>query len=197
IWVDIYLASGTGVGTASIFKGTITYNRTWMDFADTDGPAIGKRLLHDAEFAVVAAGSNERTSIPARPGTTGGHNDKAGRRMISNIGCEDCCGALWQWLDEQSYRYNANTHSHTENATAVYTQNAATGDASSVPGSGFIILPGDRGSTRIQDTTGDVKLSAGGAWGEDRDAGSRCRSSLDFRWTVAPHIGARFAADPL
>lgn len=31
------------------------------------------------------------------PNTTGGHVDTAGRRMISNIGLEDCCGVLWQF----------------------------------------------------------------------------------------------------
>ena len=30
----------------------------------------------------------------------GGHVDTAGRRMISFIGCEECCGYLTQWLDE-------------------------------------------------------------------------------------------------
>ena len=29
--------------------------------------------------------------------TTGGFKDTAGRRMISHIGAEDCCGNLYQW----------------------------------------------------------------------------------------------------
>jgi hypothetical protein len=46
-----------------------------------------------------AKGSNEQTTIQgaADPNTTGGHVDTAGRRMISNIGLEDCCGVLWQF----------------------------------------------------------------------------------------------------
>jgi hypothetical protein len=104
-WVDIYLASGTGATTASVNGGTISDTRTWNDFVD-DGAAAGKRLLDDGEFQAIAAGSNEQTNIAgsADPVTTGGHVDTASRRMVSHIGCEDCCGVMWQWLRDQSFR---------------------------------------------------------------------------------------------
>ena len=103
VWVDIYLASGTGVSTASVNGATITDTRNWLDFVD-DGGAVGKRLLTDPEFMMISSGSNQATNIygSADPVTTGGHSDTAMRRMISNIGCEDCCGALWQWIDYPS-----------------------------------------------------------------------------------------------
>ena len=106
-WVDIYLASGTGASTASVNGGTISDTRTWNDFVD-DGAAVKKRFLRDAEFQIIAAGSNEQTTITGSvdPVTTGGHVDTAARRMISNIGCEDCAGAMYQWLDEQSFQCN-------------------------------------------------------------------------------------------
>ena len=109
-WVDIYLASGTGTGTTSVNGGTISDMRDWNDFV-ADGYAVGKRLLTDAEFQRIAAGSNEETSIStsADPVTTGGHSDTAARRMIANNGCEDCCGAVSQWLRDQSYRFDAGT----------------------------------------------------------------------------------------
>jgi len=96
-WVDIYLASGTGSSTTSVYGGTISDTRNWMDFVD-DGAAVKKRMLDDGEFQAVAAGSNEGTNITgsADPGTSGGHSDTASRRMISNIGCEDCAGVEWQ-----------------------------------------------------------------------------------------------------
>jgi hypothetical protein len=105
IWVMVYLASGTGASTTSVNGGTISDTRDWMSFVD-DFAAIGCRMLEDDEFQVIAAGSNEETNIvgSADPVTTGGHSDTAGRRMISNIGCEDCCGAMWQWLRTQSFR---------------------------------------------------------------------------------------------
>jgi len=129
LWVDIYLPSGTGANTKSVNGGTISDTRNHMDFVD-DGIAVGKRLLKDREFQSAAAGSNEETNIAgsADPGTTTGHVDTAGRRMISNIGCEDCCGALWQWLDEQSYRFDGGALSIiTASATLTITHAASPG----------------------------------------------------------------------
>ena len=37
--------------------------------------------------------------------------DTAGTRMISVYGIEDCCGALWQWLNDSNYRYDLGTPS--------------------------------------------------------------------------------------
>ena len=107
VWVDIYLQSSTGATSASVYGATITDTRNWMDFVD-DLALVKKRLLGDDEFAAIAEGSNQKTNIAgsADPVTTGGYADTAGRRMVSNIGCEDCCGALWQWLRDQSYRFD-------------------------------------------------------------------------------------------
>lgn len=124
--IDIYLASGTGASTTSVNGGTISDTRTWMDFVD-DGYAVKKRLLDDAEFQMIATGSNEETNITgsADPVTTSGHVNTASRRMISNIGCEDCTGAMWQWLKDQSYRYDGGAHTHvfTGAALATHTHN--------------------------------------------------------------------------
>jgi hypothetical protein len=173
LWVDIYLASGTGTSTASVNGGTISDTRDWNDFVD-DGGAVGKRLLTDSEFQLIAAGSNEETNIVGSgdPGTTGGHSDTAGRRMISNIGCEDCCGALLQWLLDQSSMYSA-------------------------AGAGWYDLPGSKGQLYRPANTEDVKLIAGGAWGNAAYAGSRCRYALYYRWNTSSACGARFASEPL
>lgn len=128
IWVDIYLASGTGVNTVSVNGGTISDIRTWLDFVD-DFAAVKKQLLDDAEFQVIAAGSNEETNIAgsADPVTTGGHVDTAGRRMVSNIGCEDCCGVMWQWLRETGYRYDNDFGMGAASKTLTLTHEAAAG----------------------------------------------------------------------
>jgi hypothetical protein len=107
VWVDIYLQSSTGATTASVYGATITDTRVWHDHVE-DLAAVKKRLLTDDEFAIIAEGSNQKTNIVggADPVTTGGHGDTAGRRMISNIGVEDACGVLWQWLQDQSYRFD-------------------------------------------------------------------------------------------
>lgn len=170
IWVDIYLQSGTGTSTASVNGGTITDTRTWMDHVDDLG-AVGKRLLDDGEFQRIAEGCNQETNIAgsADPGTTTGHTDTAGRRMISNIGCEDCAGVMYQWLLDQSYRVGTGT-----------TWN-------------WYDLPGAKGSLYNYSTDGyaDVKLIAGGDWALGAACGSRCRRALHCRWTVGSLLGAR------
>ena len=173
-WVDIYLASGTGASTTSVNGGTISDTRDWNDFID-DGHAVGKRLLTDSEFQRAAAGSNEESNITgsADPGTTGGHVDTAGRRMISNIGCEDCCGAMWQWLLDQSAYVDA--------AIAA----------------GWYDLPGSKGQLYRYEDTGDVKLIAGGRWSGATACGSRCRFAYYFRWNTDTAFGARFVSEPL
>jgi len=221
-WVDIYLASGTGASTASVYGGTITDNRNWMDFVD-DGHAVQKRLPTDEEFQSLAAGSNEETNIAgsADPVTTGGHSDTAGRRMISSIGCEDCAGAMWQWLQDQSYRYDGGSHRHTVTIThkaaatgsAVYKDPAETNfnavcgsstnetvntsSVSPTPSWGWYNLPGAKGSLYRQGTYGDVKLLAGGGWHYGAHCGSRGRAASSSRWFAAADLGARFLAEPL
>jgi hypothetical protein len=170
IWVDIYLQSGTGASTKSVNGGTITDTRTWMDHVDDLG-AVGKRLLDDGEFQRIAEGCNQETNVAgfADPGTTTGHTDTAGRRMVSNIGCEDCAGVMYQWLLDQSYR-------------------VGTGAAWN-----WYDLPGAKGSlyNYSTDGTADVKLVAGGTWGRSVACGSRCRSADLCRWNVGSGLGAR------
>lgn len=102
-WVDIYLASVSGGVLVSANGGTIADGTSspafhWYKFSQWFG-AVGKRLLTQHEFVAASLGANQGTNITgsADPGTTGGHTDTAGRRMISNVGCEDCCGVLFQW----------------------------------------------------------------------------------------------------
>jgi formylglycine-generating enzyme required for sulfatase activity len=157
-----------------------------MDFVD-DGGAVGKRLLTDTEFQLAAAGSNEETNITgsADPGTTGGHSDTAGRRMISNIGCEDMCGAMWQWLQDQSYYYSG--------ATGYY------GNLPGAKGSVYTQFAADPGASEVDnsDTGGDIKLIAGSSWAHGTDCGSRSRYASNYRWVAATTIGARFGCDGL
>ena len=169
IWVDIYLTSGTGASTASVYGGTISDTRDWMDFTD-DGGAVGKRMLKDNEFQLIAAGSNEETNIvgSADPGTTGGHSDTAARRMISNIGCEDCCGVMWQWLNEQSYRYDGGSHTHTFTGSALATHQHDLAVIGSDAGPANAVLAADKlAKTDVSDVvvTGADNPAGGGVKG--------------------------------
>ena len=142
IWVDIYLQSGTSTTTLSVNGGTITDSRWWADHVD-DGAAVVKRLLNDAETQTAMEGSNQQTNIlaSADPVTTGQHIDTAGRRMISNIGLEDGCGVMYQWLSDQSYRFDlgalaitaaaatiALTHDATPGGNPIYVKFGADGN---------------------------------------------------------------------
>lgn len=198
-WVDIYLASGTGANTLSVYGGTISDNRNWMDFVD-DGAAVKKRLLKDYEFQVAAGGSNEGTNIvgTADPVTTGGHNDTAARRMISNYGIEDMCGVMWQWLDEQSYRFGGAVN-HTHQITVSGDPETVTSGNPSVdvaPIFSYKDETGGKGKLNTQGTYGDIKLLAGGSWIDATACGSRGRYAYNARWDTGSNRGGRFVSEP-
>lgn len=102
-WLSIYQLSWDGTKLVSVYNGVIA------DGASTKkwhGEAFIEQLMNQKmrlpwrhEFQMAAKGSNEGTPIKnaADPNTTGGHVDSNNRRMISNIGLEDCCGCSWQW----------------------------------------------------------------------------------------------------
>lgn len=102
-WIAIYLPSWDGTKLVSVYNGVIadgTSTKKWHGEAFYEQFAKqGMRLVWRHEFQMAAKGSNEGTSIKnaADPNTTGGHVDSNNRRMISNIGLEDCCGCSWQW----------------------------------------------------------------------------------------------------
>ena len=75
-------------------------------------------------------------------------------RMVSHIGCEDCCGTMYQWLRTQSYQED------------------------SADNWGWCNLPGAKGSLYNQDGAAgiaDVKLLAGHSFIGGIWSGSRCR----------------------
>ena len=102
-WIAIYLPSWDGTKLVSVYNGVIadgTSTKKWHGEAFIEQLMNQKmRLPWRHEFQMAAKGSNEGTGIKnaADPNTTGGHVDSNNRRMISNIGLEDCCGCSWQW----------------------------------------------------------------------------------------------------
>ena len=108
MWFDIYLSSWDGEKLVSVLGGTTADGTSSKPFHGEMfaecAAQVKKELISHDNFIVVAKGSNERTAIhgAADAGTTGGHVDTANRRMISNIGLEDCCGFLWQWCKQSN-----------------------------------------------------------------------------------------------
>jgi hypothetical protein len=192
-WWGIYLLSGTTSAPTNVFGGTILDTQDWNVFVEC-GRIANMRLPRDAEFQCAASLSNEQTNITgsADPVTTGGHVDTAGRRMISRYFLEDCCGAMYQWLDEQSYQF-AGAAAHTHAVTdAPGTTGAASADVA--PAWGWYDLPGDFGQLYKQGTYGDTKVIAGGDWSYGGYCGSRCRLLSNWRWSAGSNIGGRLVA---
>lgn len=152
-WVDIYLQSGTGANTASVYGGTITDTRYYGNHC-RDMAKVGKTLPSSNDFSIFAFGSNEKTNISgsADPVTTGGHKDTNNRRMISQYFIEDCCGALWQWLNDEGPCGGSNWTDITLDDNA----------SSSWYGSLFVLL-------------------AGGYWDGGAHCGSGCRVGSNWR----------------
>ena len=99
-WLDIYMQSGTGVNTKSVYEGTVTKSRIW-DMHQEDLAYVGKRMLTDQEFTSAAWGTIPYRAVMGAvdPITTGGKVNTDGRRIISDIGCEDMAGCYWIWIN--------------------------------------------------------------------------------------------------
>ena len=162
IAVDVYLQSGTGANTRSVYNVIHTVSSQQGNHA-ADMHAVGKRLLSDDEFTTIALGSNEATNIAgsAYVANVGGHTDTGGRRMISAIGVEDACGLLWQWTRTIN-GWGGNTWKTTDG----------------------------RGSFG-QEYSDIYVLVAGGLWDEGAHCGSRSRAANRVRSSVDAGIGGR------
>lgn len=160
--IDIYLQSGKGQDTATVYGATHTVSRQEQNHED-DMRQVGKMLLTDEEFSSAALGGNEKTNISgsADATTVGGHSDTASRRMISFIGCEEMAGYLWQWLRE----YSANG------------------------GSSWGSFDGQGALGQVYGTT--YALVAGGLWSNGASCGSRCRACHDARSDAPANVGGR------
>lgn len=175
-WVDIYLSSWDSTNNVLVSK----YNQAFV--TGTTTPAmhgflfmenyekVNKILPSYDEFTIWAKGSAENVAIQgaANPITTGGHNNTAGSRIISNYGIEDSIGVLWQW-----------TRDNTEYSSS-YAWNDAPVYASSVD------------SVKRGSCYGSVRrLIVGGAWSDSSYCGSRCVAASGFGASVGAVFGGR------
>jgi hypothetical protein len=90
-WISIYLPSGTGSSTASVYGANISFNRLFAQF-EADLRSVGKMPLSLQEYGTAMLGGL-KGSVIVQPATAGGHSDAYGRRLVSHIGCEDGSGA--------------------------------------------------------------------------------------------------------
>ena len=190
-WYDIYLAGVVGGKLVSQYGAIIAdgssspaYNgeKFVEEFAK-----VKKRPLYRNEFMVLAKGSNEGTNIygSADPNTAGGHNDTAGRAMISNYFMEEMCGALYQWgADTFEYYPGATWSSGNFYFSGYNWQEKSVYDPSidsQKYGSCYGLL------RRVQ---------LGGNWGDGGNCGSRCARCYNFSASAAGDRGSRGSSEP-
>ena len=197
-WYAIYLPSLSGSNAVSVFGGTISDTLTWFSAVDYCANS-STRLLKDHEFTACATGSPEGTNISsgADPGTTGGHSNTVGVRIISYIGCEDCVGVLHQWLDEQGYRFDvATNHTHSLTATGE-AETATTGNPSGdvAPAWSWKNQTGGKGQLYTQGTYGTIKVLAGGLYNDVAAAGSLDRQYNIYPWVSSSVVSYRFCCE--
>ena len=107
-WIDIYLPSWNGglqklesKNLGTIADGTSTPIFHWYRFSQVFGNQ-GQNLLEQFEFVSASLGAPQGVNIAgsADPVTTTGHVATNNLRIVSNIGCEDITGVMWQWGNE-------------------------------------------------------------------------------------------------
>lgn len=176
-WIAIYLPSWDGTKLVSVYNGVIADGssaKKWHGEAFYEQfVKQGMRLVWRHEFQMGAKGSNEQTNVQGSsdPNTTGGHVDTAGRRMISNIGLEDCCGVLWQFSMDLGFAGGSGWTNSVYNSSV-----------------------DDRSYGQIYGTL--YRLLLGSSWAAGAACGSRsahCNASLAF---VGVSCSSRGASEP-
>ena len=177
-WHTIYGLSWDGTNLVSVYQGIWadgTSAKKWHGEATLEQlERQNMRLDWRHEFQMYAKGSNEQTNIQGSsdPNTTGGHKDTASRRMISNYGAEDCCGALWQWTMDLGFAGGSGWNDSVYNSQV-----------------------DDKSYGRSYGTL--YRLLVGGTWGDGSGCGSRsvaCNRSSAY---VNANRGARGASEPM
>lgn len=194
VWLAIYglswsgswgSATATQPGRASDDTLTLEskYGAEWADGASSEKWHCWKfeqvlarqkqRLPYQREFMSGSLGSNQGTNIydSADPTTTGGHKDTNNRRMVSNIGLEDCCGDHYQW-------------------------GAEVGSASTSGSWGNAFDTNDK--YQVGQVYGTVyRALLGGSWSNGAVCGSRCAQLGSSAFALYSYDGARAASEPL
>lgn len=176
-WIAIYLPSWDGTKLVSVYNGVIAdgaSTKKWHGEAFYEQFAKqGMRLVWRHEFQMGAKGSNEQTNIQGSsdPNTTGGHVDTAGRRMISNIGLEDCCGVLWQFAMDLGFAGGSGWTNSVYNSSV-----------------------DDRSYGQTYGTL--YRLLLGSSWASGANCGSRSAHCLDSSAYVNVSISSRGASEP-
>ena len=178
IWISIYGLSWDGSKLVSAYGGTWadgTSSKKWHGEAHLEQMMRQNgRLPWRHEFQMAGMGSPWGTNIygSSDPGTTGAHKDTASRRIISDYGCEDMAGVMWQWLMDLGF----------------------------AGGSGFTdsVYSSSVDAIREGQSYGHVfRLLAGASWADGASCGRRAAVCSSVSSAVRAYSGGRGASEPL
>ena len=171
LWVDIYLFNGTGTSTTSINGATIKDNTVRFNYTEY-AALVKKRLLWDYELIVASEGCNIGTAISGAVDavTTSGHTDSAGRRMLSNIGMEDCSGVM--------YLFICNVHANQDGSDAWSWKTTS----------------GSRGKSYTQGTSGYLSPLSTGNWAYGSGSGPVAMRLERQAWYQSTIAGSRLCS---
>lgn len=171
LWADIYPQSGKDGAATSVYGGTAVHSRVWEDHAN-DMRLVGKRLIWDHEYSVLADGSPEKVAVKGaaqpNPDTTGGHMATNNKYMVSKYFLWEMAGLRWCWLNNVC----ANGGSGWSNSQGL------SGAKGQLYGASYALL-------------------AGGCWADSSYCGSRSRHGDYGRGTVYATYGGRGVCEPL
>jgi hypothetical protein len=183
VWVDIYLASNDGAGGLRSANNatplTGTENLNWYSFTER-ALVSGKRLLSYGEWIEAAYGSPQgqdgnNTYAWAATANTARKETGYVTNAVSSVGCRDCVGNVYEWLNELVVRWDT-------------------------PGSAWAwhdVLGSGNGKAYMYSDHALVALFAGGSWNGGVNAGCRTVGTGDCPWDVDAGVGARCACDSL
>lgn len=186
-WVDIYLSSTNGAGglqsAINMLPLTGTEGHNWFAFNEM-ALVSDKRFLTYAEWCKAAFGSpqgNDGNNINAHSQTTNTARALTGSvaNAVSSLGCVDCVGNVWEWLDEFMTLYSA------------------TGANAMASNSWHDVLGAGNGRAHMNAASQLIALSAGGAWSSGVSAGPRAVTCTNVPWAVSTTRGVRCASDSL
>jgi hypothetical protein len=193
-WVDIYLSSWDSTNNILVSKynqafitGETTPKMHGLLFAENYAN-VNKFLPSYDEFIVWAKGSAENVAIQgaANPITTGGHNNTAGSRIISNYGIEDSMGVLYQWTRTLAEDYKGSTW----NTNNYYLDGYAWQEKP--------VYNPTADSVKLGSCIGLLRrLIVGSAWSASSYCGSRCVVANAFGSLLLANIASRGCSDTI
>ncbi|MCI1955377.1 MAG: SUMF1/EgtB/PvdO family nonheme iron enzyme [Oscillospiraceae bacterium] len=209
-WADIYIASDDGAGgllsayNATPLTGTDGLN--WYDFNER-ALKVGKRMLTYAEWCKAAYGSpqgHDADNSNAWSATTNTGRQLTGyvANAVSAVGCRDCVGDVWEWLDECITNAGPETLSGSgtfpfyDGSRAGQTYSSGNGHGTTGAWGYDTVSPfGGYGNIHECTDYSLITILGGGGWAHGSNDGPRTVRLDTSPWYVATYYGVRLGCE--